>query len=68
MADIWVRNEGSVVALTPFSQAGRVWIDENLTLESWQWLGPSAVVDWRFAPDIVAGMLEDGLEVIPTVS
>lgn len=65
MADVLVRNEGSVVMLTPKSEEARAWVDENLGLESWQWLGNSFAVEWRYAPDIVDGMVGDGLEVIP---
>lgn len=65
MADILVRNESSIVMFTPKSNEGRTWVDENLNLESWQWLGQSFAVEWRYAPDIVQGMMEDGLEVIP---
>src|ERR1700739_173551 len=65
MADVTVRNEGSIIMLTPVSAEGKAWIDENLGLESWQWLGNSCAIEWRYAPDIVHGMMDDGLEVIP---
>lgn len=65
MADMLVRDEGSVVMFTPRSVEGQAWVDDNLGLESWQWLGKSFAVEWRYAPDIVAGMQGDGLEVIP---
>jgi hypothetical protein len=42
MADVLVRNEGSVVMLTPKSVEAKAWVDENLGLESWQWLGDSS--------------------------
>ena|ERR1039458_5868484 len=65
MADVLVRNEGSVVMLTPKSVEARAWVDENLGLESWQWLGDAFAVEWRYAPNVVDGMIGDGLEVIP---
>lgn len=65
MADVLVRNEGTVVLLTPRSDEAREWVDENLGLESWQWVGDSFAVEWRFAPNVVDGMIGDGLEVIP---
>jgi hypothetical protein len=65
MADVLVRDEGSVIMLTPKSEKAKAWVDENLGLESWQWLGPSFAVEWRYAPDIVQGMMGDGLDVIP---
>src|ERR1700677_2636013 len=65
MADILAQNEGSIVLLIPNSNEGKAWIEENLQLESWQWHGGGAVVEWRYAPDMVHGMIDDGLEVIP---
>ena len=65
MADVLVRNEGTVVLLTPKSVEARAWVDENLGLEAWQWLGDSFAVEWRYAPNVVDGMIGDGLEVIP---
>ena len=64
MADVLVRNEGSIVMFTPKSQEAKNWVDDNLGLESWQWLGPAFAVEWRYAPDIVNGMTGDGLEVL----
>jgi len=65
MADVLVRNEGSIIMLTPSTPEGKAWIDENLGLESWQWLGNSCAIEWRYAPDIIDGMRRDGLDVIP---
>jgi len=63
MADVEVKNEGSVVLLIPMSDRGKDWIDENLQLESWQWYGNAAAVEARYADPIVDGMMDDGLEV-----
>ena len=63
MADIEVKNEGSVVLLIPMSDRGKAWIDDNLQLEGWQWYGNAAAVEARYADAIVDGMQDDGLEV-----
>ena len=63
MADIEVKNEGSVVLLIPMSSRGKAWIDDNLQLEGWQWYGNAAAVEARYADAIVDGMQDDGLEV-----
>ncbi len=63
MADIEVKNEGTVVLLIPMSSEGKAWIDENLQLESWQWYGNAAAIEARYVDPIVQGMQDDGLEV-----
>lgn len=61
--DVEVRDEGSIVLLTPISDAGRGWVDENLELESWQWYAGGVAIDHRYADDIIEGMVGDGLLV-----
>jgi len=39
MPDVIVDSYGSVVGLSPMTQAAREWIEENVAAESWQWLG-----------------------------
>ena len=66
MADIEVKNKGSIILLIPGSDEGKRWIDKNLALEEWQWYGGGAAVDSRYAEDIIEGMQVDGLEVAGT--
>lgn len=62
--DIRIANEGSVFVFTICSEAGRAWVEENVYLESWQWLGNrSFAVDHRYADQLAAGMEEAGLNV-----
>ena len=63
MPDVIVDSYGSVVGLSPMTQAAREWIEENVAAESWQWLGGVLNVESRYAADLVAGMQDDGLIV-----
>jgi len=56
-----VRDEGSVVLITPLSKLAREWTEENVQLEAWQWLGGGFAVDQGFADDILSGMADSGL-------
>lgn len=60
--DIEVNDQGSIVLLTPTSDAGREWIEENLPDDA-QWFGMAVVVEHRYADDIIDGMVNDGLDV-----
>ena len=48
---------------TPLTAAARAWVDENVPLEPWQWLGESFGVDRRFADDMTQYMQDDGLQI-----
>ncbi len=61
--DIRVENHGTVFLIRPISDAGSQWIDDNLQVESWQWLGEAVAVDHHYIMIHVIGMLEDGLSV-----
>jgi len=66
VSDVRVESGGrlaSMVLITPVSYVGRQWIDENLQVEGWQWLGGSLAVDKRYAAPIVDGMIGDGLDL-----
>jgi hypothetical protein len=63
VADVVVRNYGSIVLFELRSPAAREWVDENVYTEGWQWLGRSLGVDHRFAGQLTDGMIEAGLEV-----
>ncbi len=60
--DVTVRNEGSIVLLTPQTDAGKEWTDEHIPQA--MGFGPALVVEWRYADDIIEGMQRDGLEVV----
>jgi len=61
--DLLIQNEGSIVVITPLTSSAKAWIDDNCELESWQWLGASLAIDWRFAEDIINGMKDAGFNV-----
>lgn len=62
--DITVNNCGGLFQFVIESEAGRQWVEENVALEPWQWLGPdSFVVDHRYAGEVADGMMADGMVV-----
>ena len=50
------------MGLRPVTDAGREWLDENVSDDA-QWFGGALVVEPRYVADIVVGMRQDGLEV-----
>lgn len=62
-ADVRVTFGGSQFMVQPISTAGKAWVDENVELEGWQWMGPAFAVDQHYVEDLVAGMQASGLEV-----
>ncbi len=59
--DIRVSNMGSMWMFTPLTEKAKNWVEENLPLEPWQWMGNSFCVDHRPANDLATGMQEAGL-------
>ena len=56
-----IEDHGTVVAFD-FDDEGKVWANENLQTEPWQWLGPNRlVVDHRVAEGLFEYMQEEGL-------
>lgn len=60
--DVFVRNEGTIWLLYPRTVAAEAWIEHNVDPEA-RWVGHALVVEHRYGPDIVAGLVADGLEV-----
>ena len=60
-ADLEFNNHGSIVTCTPLTERGEEWVAENVATDSWQWLGNSFSIDWRYAADLAAGAIADGL-------
>ncbi len=56
-----VRDEGSVVLITPLSKLAREWTEDNVHLEAWQWLGGGFAVEHGFADDLLCGIADAGL-------
>ena len=61
--DVKFLDHGSIVMVVPLSPAAKEWVEENLTLESWQWLGGGFSCEPRYAGDLAQGMVDDGLTV-----
>ncbi len=63
MSDIRVENHGSVFGLSPLTTKGLEWLQESTEHEAWMWMGHTLFVEHRYAPEIVKGAIEDGLQV-----
>ncbi len=61
--DVIVHNGGSIFQFEPLTEAAKDWIEENVQAESWQFMGSSLCVEHRYAGDLAAGMIADGLVV-----
>ena len=61
--DFDVTFHGSVVSFALLTPAARTWINDNVQLEPWQWLGDATfVVDHRFAQPLIDGIRGAGLQ------
>ena len=49
--------------VTPKSQRAKEWVEENVGLEPWQWLGDSFSVDHHYIQDLEQGMLDAGFTI-----
>lgn len=59
--DVVIVNHGSICLLRPNNKASRGWIDQKVCWEqSW---GDAIVVEPRYVPDIVLGLVRDGFKV-----
>jgi len=59
--DFSVRDEGSLILLTPVSPAGHEWADEFISKEGYQpWL-PTRVIEARYFPPICEAILAASL-------
>lgn len=63
MTDVTLRDEGSIVLVTPVTTKAREWVDENVSLESYQWFAGGFPCETRYIGDLVNGMIDAGLEV-----
>jgi hypothetical protein len=58
--DFKITNEGTVIVFTPLTAAAKDFLSRCDT-ESWQWMGPSLVVDHRPASDLLEFIRAEGL-------
>ena len=61
--DLRVYNEGTIVQFEPVSEAAKDWIDENVQVEGWKWLGNCLCVEPRDAEALIARMMAEGLTI-----
>src|SRR5258708_22094700 len=61
-ADFRFSNHGSVCLLTPVSADARDWIDTRLPVDVQRYAG-GAVIEPRYAEDILSGITDEGLTV-----
>jgi hypothetical protein len=62
LPDVLVIDHGSLIGMTPMSDAGRSWMREHIPDDA-QWLGRQLMVEPRYAPAIMEGMQDAGLEL-----
>ena len=58
--DFEVTNHGSIVLIAPLTQDADNWLDENIGDDA-MYMGSALAVEPRYAGNIIAGMLNDGL-------
>lgn len=61
--DVTFSDQGSITLVTPHTEAATAWVDENVQLEGWQWIGTAFAVEPRFLQHLLDGMAGDGLIV-----
>lgn len=62
--DVSLEREGSIIRFTLNTDAAADWVEEHVSLESWQRLGYRCfAVDFAFAWDLAQGMQASGLTV-----
>ena len=61
--DVSINYEGTIVLFTPETPAATEFVERNVFLEPWQWLGNGFACEPRLAADIIEGMQAEGLVV-----
>jgi len=61
--DVKIDNQGTIWMFHPLSETAKQWVDENVNLETYQWMGPRFAVEHRYVTDLVQGMRAAGLTV-----
>jgi hypothetical protein len=59
--DVFVNDCGSIVVLTGISKSGSSWLEENIGHATR--FGTRYVCEPRYADDIIAGIINDGLRI-----
>lgn len=62
-SDVTVSGGGTIYLFHLESDTARDWVDDQVQLEGWQWLGRAFAVEHRYVGALIEGMLADGLRV-----
>ncbi|HWH91608.1 MAG TPA: hypothetical protein VNV64_07425 [Candidatus Binatia bacterium] len=60
--DIWILPQGTLTLVRPLTQRASEWINQHLQDHS-QWFGPALLIEHHFVPQLLNGMIADGLQV-----
>lgn len=60
-ADFELVDQGSIIQVIAKTDTAKDWINENVEAPDYMWNGTVLNVERRFAPDLVHGMLTDGM-------
>jgi hypothetical protein len=63
MSDFKATDHGTVVGFAPLTEAAQEFLDENVHIEDWQWVGQQFYVDHRPAQNLIDGIVSAGLSV-----
>ena len=61
--DVIVSGGGTIYLFHLESDTAHAWVDDQVHVEDWQWLGPAFAVEHRYARLLIDGMVADGLRV-----
>lgn len=62
-ADFTYSNHGSIILLTPLSEAATGWVEDHIPDDAQMWGRNSVVVEWRYFDAIANGIVNDGLTI-----
>ena len=57
-----IDDQGTIVVLYPETEDESDWLTENTNAEPWQFLGRGLAIDYRFAEDVITGLINAGFE------
>jgi len=60
--DIWILPQGTMALVRPLTKKASEWISQHLHDHS-QWFGPAFLIDQHYIPNLLDGMIADGLQV-----
>lgn len=61
--DISVADRGSIAIVNLLTPEARAWVDENVEVPDWGWMGLGFACEPRMVGDLVQGAMDAGLEV-----